>query len=245
DLDVHHREAGEHAVRQGFLQALVDRRDEFARHGAALDGVDEFVALAGFVRLELDPHVTVLATTAGLLGELAFLLHRLADGFAVGHLRGAHVGFTVEFALHAIDDDFEVQLAHAGDDGLAGFFVGTHAEGRIFLSQTTQGDAHLLLVALGLGFDSNVDHRLREFHALENDRLVQITQGFTGRDVLQTDGGGDVAGAHFFDLVAIVGAHLHQTADTFLLALDGVINGSTLLEHARVNADEGELTDEG
>jgi hypothetical protein len=30
------------------------------------------------------------------------------------------VGLDLELALHAVDDDLEVQLAHAGDDGLAG-----------------------------------------------------------------------------------------------------------------------------
>jgi hypothetical protein len=48
----------------------------------------------------------------------------LADGLAVGHLRLADVGFDAELALHAVDDDFQVQLAHARDDGLATFFVG-------------------------------------------------------------------------------------------------------------------------
>ena len=46
DLDVDDREAGEHAVRQRFAQALLDRGDELARHGAALDRVDELEALA-------------------------------------------------------------------------------------------------------------------------------------------------------------------------------------------------------
>ena len=36
-----------------------------------------------------------------------------ADGFAVSHLRLADVGFDLELAPHAVDDDFEVQLAHA------------------------------------------------------------------------------------------------------------------------------------
>jgi hypothetical protein len=65
-----------------------------------------------------------------------------------------------EFALHAVDDDLEVQLAHAGDDGLARFLVGAHAERRVFLRQAPQRHAHLLLVDLGL-----------RLHRLRNDRL--------------------------------------------------------------------------
>src|SRR6185312_11164231 len=97
--------------------ALLDRRDVFARNHAALDGVDELEALAGFLRFDLEHDVAVLALAARLAHELAFgIFDRLADGFAVSHLRLAHIGLDTEFALHAVDDDFKVQLAHAGDD---------------------------------------------------------------------------------------------------------------------------------
>ena len=42
-------------------------------------------------------------------------------------------------------------FAHAADDGLAGLFVGLHAEGRIFGSQTAQRDTHFSWSALDLG----------------------------------------------------------------------------------------------
>ena len=54
-----------------------------------------------------------LAAATGLLDVFAFALDLGADGFAVGHLRLADVGFDLELAPHAVDDDFEVQLAHA------------------------------------------------------------------------------------------------------------------------------------
>jgi hypothetical protein len=61
---------------------------------------------------------------------------RLADGLAISHLRLAHVGAHAELAHHAVHDDFEVQLAHAGKNRLAGFGIGrNHAERRIFLRQ--------------------------------------------------------------------------------------------------------------
>src|SRR5690606_21105305 len=46
NLDVHYRVARHHARRQGFLDALVHRRDVFARNHTALDGVNEFVTAA-------------------------------------------------------------------------------------------------------------------------------------------------------------------------------------------------------
>jgi hypothetical protein len=32
-------------------------------------------------------------------------------------------GFDAEFALHAVNDDFKVKLAHSGDDRLSGFVI--------------------------------------------------------------------------------------------------------------------------
>jgi len=62
-------------------------------------------------------------------------LDLLRDGLAVGDLRLAHGCLDVELALHAVDEDFEVQLTHSGDDGLARLFVGANAEGRVFVGQ--------------------------------------------------------------------------------------------------------------
>ena len=139
--------------------------------------------------------MAVLAAAAGLANEFAFGLHRAAQGFAIGHLRLAHIGVDLEFALHAIDDDFQMQFAHALDDGLAGFGIGMHAKRRIFLRQPLQGQAHFFLVDLGLRLHGHRDHRLREIHFFEDDDLVQIGQRVAGGDVLQAHRGCDIAGA--------------------------------------------------
>src|SRR5690606_25572495 len=116
NLDVDHRVARHNTCRQGFLDTFVDVRDVFARNHTALDGVDKLVATARLERFELEHDVTVLAATTRLLDELAFdFFAGFANGFAVGHLRLAHVGFDTEFTTHAVDDDVEVQFAHAGN----------------------------------------------------------------------------------------------------------------------------------
>ena len=48
--------------------------------------------------------------------------------------------------------------------------------------------------------------------------FFDVAQRLAGGDVLQADRGGDVAGAHFLDLLALVGVHLQQAADALLLA---------------------------
>src|SRR4029077_1550010 len=107
------------AVGECLLAALLDRGDELRGHRAAADLVDKVESLAGG-RLDVDVDDAVLAGAAGLAGGLALdLLGRPADRLAVGHLGAPDVGLDVELALHSIDEDLEVQLAHAGDLGLA------------------------------------------------------------------------------------------------------------------------------
>src|SRR3546814_1225586 len=54
-LDVDDRIAGKEAVRDRFLDALVDGRDVFLRHDAADDRILELIALALLVRRDLEP----------------------------------------------------------------------------------------------------------------------------------------------------------------------------------------------
>jgi hypothetical protein len=88
------------------------------------------------------------------------LLGLALDGLPVGDLRAADVGVDLELAQHAVDRDLEVQLAHAGDLGLAGLLVGADLEGGVLLGELLQRRAHLLLVGLGLGLDGDGDDRL-------------------------------------------------------------------------------------
>src|SRR5690606_22086948 len=130
------RVASQHAGGQRLFHTLLHCRDVFARHHTALDFVHEFKALTCFQGLQREHHVTVLTLTTRLTNELAVhVLDGVAHGFAVCNLGLAHVGLHVELALHTVNDNFQVQLAHTGDDGLTRFFVGTHAEGWVFSSQ--------------------------------------------------------------------------------------------------------------
>ena len=77
------------------------------------------------------------------------------NGLAIRDLRFARICVHFELAEHAIANDFQVQLAHAGDDRLAGIFVRVNAECRIFLSETLQRDPHLFLIQFCLWLDSH------------------------------------------------------------------------------------------
>ena len=174
-------------------------------------------------RIDSDLYMTVLTATAGLLGILVIHIGGSGDGLFVGNLRLAHVGLYLELTQQSVDDDLQVQLAHAGDDGLAGVGVGVGLEGRVFLGQLGQGDAHLFLTGFGLRLDGDLDNRIREFHGFENDLMFLVAEGVAGGGVLETYGSGDVAGVNLLDLLSLVGVHLQNSADSLLLALGGVI----------------------
>src|SRR3546814_12869227 len=67
------------------------------------------------------------------------------DGLAVGDLRGADVGVDLELAAHAVDDDVEVQLAHALDHRLAALGVALDADLRVLLRQEVERAVLLFL----------------------------------------------------------------------------------------------------
>ena len=53
----------------------------------------------------------------------------------IGNLRRAYVGLYLELAQQTVNDNLQMQLAHAGDDGLAGLLIGVGLEGGIFFGQ--------------------------------------------------------------------------------------------------------------
>ena len=101
------------------------------------------------------------------------------------------------------------------------------------------------LVGLRLGSTATVDNGGGERHRLEDDRLVHGGQRVARGRVLQTDDRVDVASVGHVDGVLLVGVHLEDLADAFLLALGRVEDLRAGLDLTGVHADEGELAVEG
>ena len=133
------------------------------------------------------------AAAARLADKLALDLHLLADGFLVGDLRLADVRLDAEFALHPVDDDFQVQLAHAADDRLPSLLVRGDAERGVLVGELHERFPDLLLVGLGLRLDGDSDDRLRELHFFEDDRVRLVAQRIAGLGGFEPDHGDDIA----------------------------------------------------
>ncbi len=74
--------------------------------------------------------------------------------------------------------------------------------------------------------------------------MIIVAHRVAGARVAEADRGGDVAGAHLLDLLALVGVHLQHAAHALALVLGRVVDVRARLEHARVHAEERQLPDE-
>src|ERR1700757_2671861 len=86
-LDVDHLVAREHTTRHRLLNTLLDWLEVLLPNHAALDVVDELIALARLVRLNANLGVAVVTRATCLANILALGLGLAADGLAVVHLR--------------------------------------------------------------------------------------------------------------------------------------------------------------
>ena len=125
------------------------------------------------------------------------------------------------------------------------FDVRGHAEGRILGGQLRQRDAELLLVGLRLRLDRDLDDRLGELHALQDDRLLHVAERVAGAGVLQAGQRHDVAGKGFLDVFAVVRMHQQHAADPLLAILGRIHDRRAGIDLARINAAEGDRADEG
>ena len=168
----------------------------------------------------------------------------LGNGFAISHLRRADVGVDIEFALHPVDQNFQVQFTHALDDRLAAFLVGSNLERRVFRRQTGQRHAHFFLIALGLGLHRHFDHRIGKFHPLEHHRIGGVAYGVAGGGGFESHQGDNIAGPGFLYFLAGIGMHFQHPADAFLSVLYRVEDGGTGFDNPGINPEKSQRTDE-
>src|SRR6185312_15147472 len=94
-----------------------------------------------------------LTTATGLLRITHLAIGRTRQRFFVRDLRLTDARLDAELALQTVDDDLEVELAHAGDDDLTCLLVGLDPERRVLGHELLQAVAEFLLIALRLRLD--------------------------------------------------------------------------------------------
>src|SRR3989344_1202615 len=157
-FNVNYGVAGNNAVSHGFFDTDFNGWDKFVGYRATFDAVDEFKAFTGFILAQTQQDMTVLTPATALADKLAFGFNTiLTDSFTVSHLGRTDVSLNSKFTLHAVNNDFQMQLAHARDNGLAGFMIDLDPKCRVLFSQALQGDPHFFLVGFGLRLNGDTN----------------------------------------------------------------------------------------
>ena len=211
------------------LNTLVDRLNVFFGNTAAHGFVFKDVAAARFQRFETETTMAVLTFTAALSDVFTLAFNRFSDCLAVADLRFTYVGFNLKLAQKSVDDNFQVKLAHAGDNRLPRFGVGISFKSRVFFRKFCQCKRHFFLTLFGLGLDCDLDDGFGENHVFQHDGRVLVAQSIARSGILQTYDGDDFACVSFLNFLSLGGMHLQNFADSFPFVFDGVVNVSTRL----------------
>ena len=116
-----------------------------------------------------------------------------------------------------------MQLAHAGEDGLAGLLVRPHAEGRIFGGRGVVSAVPIFSwSALDLGSIDMRDDGLGEPIALEDDGLSSSHSVSPVVTSFHAHARAMSPASHFVDFLALVGAHLHEAPTRSCLRVLGL-----------------------
>ena len=230
DLHIDNGETGQNACFHRAANALLDRGNEFLRDGAADGGVDKLEALAALVGFDDDLDMAVLALAAGLTRILRLLIDLLANGLFIGDLRRTDVCLDLELPEKAVNNNFQMKFAHAGDDRLAGFFIGVGFECGILFGKLCECDAHLFLPGLGLRLDCHANDGLGEDHVFEHDGVLFVAERIARGGILQADGRSDIAGIDNGKIFSVVRVHEQDSAHTLTLLFVGVQDGLACLQ---------------
>ncbi len=174
--------------------------------------------------------------------ELFGLGHLMGDRFSIGDLRIAHPGIYFHLFRQSGDQYIEMELPHSGYDQLAGVGVLLPVESGILLHQYLERCLQLVLIAHGLGFDGDRDHRFGKLHILKQNLRAFTSDGIAGLGILETNDHSDIAGLELIDRFRPAGMHPHQTIDPLSLLLGDIEDGGALLDHTRIDPNETERT---
>ena len=155
-------------------------------------------------RLDANPHLGRVLHALDHAAALADDLGRPGDRLAVADPRLVDLHVQLEIAQQPVLDHFQVQLAHAADERLAGLLVLVGAERRVLLAQHVERFAQLLAVVRALRLDGHRDDRLGKLDRLQQDRLAGVAQRVAGDRVAQADDADDVAGLGRLELLVLL-----------------------------------------
>jgi hypothetical protein len=101
------------------------------------------------------------------------------------------------FAFHAVEEDFELEVAHAANHVFLRVLVAVMREGRVFLGQAVEGFAEFVVVGPRLRVDGQFNHGLGQLDLRQFVFDARRRDGIAEMRVLEFRHGREVAGADF------------------------------------------------
>jgi len=145
------------------LEAFFAGRNILGWYGAAHDPVfkDKIFITRGF---HVAGYPTVLAGAAGLFFVDVVEGSFAGDGLPVGYPghAGDHPGCV--FPEHTLDINLQVQLTHAGNNGIPGFVIDVYFKGRVFFGKSGQRFGHVGFGFVIFGRDGQGNYGIRHIH---------------------------------------------------------------------------------
>ena len=123
-MQMHHRITSEHTMHDILSQTFFYGRNEVAGNRTANNGIFKLeINILVIDRRELDPNITKLAMSAGLLLMTSLNLDCLADRLTIRNLGIPQICFCTKLALQLIADNIKMHFAQAGKNGLRCFRI--------------------------------------------------------------------------------------------------------------------------
>ena len=161
------RESTKHTTLHGRLKALLNRGNELLGDVTASNLVLKLQATLFVVLIhgtDIDDNVCKLTAATGLLLVNLTEVDSLGDSLFIVNLGLALVAFYLKLPPQTVDDDVQVELTHAGDDGLATLLISADCESGILLGQFSQADRQAVHILLGLWLHGDTDNGIGEIH---------------------------------------------------------------------------------
>src|SRR5699024_1374775 len=180
-MNTHYRESAQDTGFHSLFDTFSYCRDVFFRDSTADNSRFKLVSFLTVCihRLEFNFTVTVLSATTGLFCIFAVNINRFCNSLFVSNLRSTYVSLYLELTKKTVNANLQVKLIHTGDDCLTCFLICVCTECWIFLCKFCKSFAQFTLTCFCLRLDSQLDNRIREFHGLQDYRMLLVAECIT------------------------------------------------------------------
>ena len=240
-LESYNREACENALLDALLESLFNSGEEVFGNSAAEYPFFKY-KLVRNARLKLNPNITVLTVTAGLLLVTALDFDFLSDSLSVSYLRNGNVNVNAEAVSELADDRIEMNTAESAYYLLQSIRILLVADSLVLLEYPCDSSGYLALVALCLSLDSHLVAALWKFHRRELDNSCSIADSIVCVYV-HFQSNNDITAVSLRDICLLLSEQGNELADLVRSARCRIDNSLVRSYLAREHLNERHLAD--